>query len=457
MLESRLLETAVPRPVLELCKRLRKNGYGAWVVGGCLRDLLLGRKPEDWDIATTALPVQTMRLFSRAVPTGIEHGTITVLWRGKSYEVTTLRGEGGYSDNRHPDNVFFVSEIEQDLARRDFTINAIAFDPLDKRLTDPFGGMSDLNHRILRTVGEPIKRFSEDGIRVLRAARFCATHELQIQSETLDAISDSLDSFRRVSHERVRDEWLKAMSAAIPSIAFELMRVTGILAITCPPLLDEVGCAQNRCHAFDVWQHTMRCLDTAIPDPILRVAALLHDIGKPKTRLVSEKTADYTFYGHEIVGAEMADEWLRDYRFSNRDRKRIVDLIRYHLVCYGEDWTDSAIRRFIRRVGEENCEDLLALARADVLAKGRPVEDELLMLQRLRGRIREVVHAGTALRINQLAINGHDVMKHLNVQPGPMIGKVLARLLERVIEDPNLNQRERLFELIDRLFDQGEF
>ncbi len=396
-----------------------------------------------------------MRIFSRTVPTGIEHGTVTVLWRGAKYEVTTLRGEAGYSDGRHPDKVFFVTDIEQDLARRDFTVNAIAYDPLEKRLLIPTRCCC-LRHRLLRTVGDPRKRFSEDGLRVLRAARFSATHEFRIEDRTKEAISDSLDSFRRVSHERVRDEWLKAMTATKPSIAFEVMRTTGILEVTFPQLLDQVGCLQNQSHAYDVWQHTMICLDTAKSDPIHRMAALLHDVGKPKTRRFSDKTNDYTFYGHEVVGAEIADAWLCEYRFSNHDRKRIVDLVRYHLVCYSEDWTDSAVRRFLRRVGQENSDELLALARADVLAKGRPVEAELLAIERLRERIREVLEAGSALRVNQLAINGHDVMRHLNSQPGPMIGKVLRSLLEQVIDNPELNQRERLFELVDQLLERGD-
>jgi tRNA nucleotidyltransferase (CCA-adding enzyme) len=456
MVDELRLAATVPKSVVELCKRFRAKGHEAWVVGGCLRDVLVGRKPGDWDIATSALPQEIMRIFSRTVPTGIEHGTVTVLWRGAKYEVTTLRGEAGYSDGRHPDSVFFVTDIEQDLARRDFTVNAIAYDPLNRSLTDPYGGVVDLCHRLLRTVGDPRERFSEDGLRVLRAARFTATHGFQIEEETAAAISDSLDSFRRVSHERVRDEWLKAMNATAPSVAFEAMRAMGILDITFPQLLEQVGCTQNQSHAYDVWEHTMICLDAARSDPILRMAALLHDLGKPRTRQYSDKTNDYTFYGHEVVGAEIADAWLRDYRFSNRDRKRIVNLVRYHLVCYSEDWTDSAVRRFLRRVGQENSDELLALARADVLAKGRPVEDELQAIERLRERIREVLEAGSVLRVNQLAINGHDIMRHLNSQPGPMIGKVLERLLEQVIENPELNQRKRLFELVDQLFERGD-
>jgi len=235
------------------------------------------------------------------------------------------------------------------------------------------------------------------------------------------------------------------------------MRATGILGVTFPQLLEQVGCTQNQNHAYDVWEHTMKCLDAARPDPIHRVAALLHDVGKPQTRRYSDKTNDYTFYRHEVVGAEIADAWLREYRFSNHDRKRIVGLVRYHLVCYSEDWTDSAVRRFLRRAGRENSDELLALVRADVLAKGLLVENELRAIDRLQERIQEVLEAGSALRVNQLAINGHDIMRHLNSQPGPKIGRILERLLEQVIENPELNQRERLFELVDRMLERGDF
>jgi tRNA nucleotidyltransferase (CCA-adding enzyme) len=252
---------AVPRDVLELCERLRSQGKRAWIVGGCVRDLLLGRTASDWDVATDARPKELLRIFPRAIPTGIEHGTVTVVKEGHHYEVTTLRGEGTYTDGRRPDWVEFVDDITADLARRDFTVNAIAVDPLDGKLIDPFDGRGDLARGLLRAVGDARERFAEDGLRVLRAARFVATLELALDPATEAAIRPTLDTYRKVAHERVRDEWVKTMKARAPSRAFEVMRRTGILEVTCPELLEGVGMEQNKWHAYDVWRHGLECLD----------------------------------------------------------------------------------------------------------------------------------------------------------------------------------------------------
>ncbi len=451
MVVSQVKSGAIPEPVLELCRRIEQGGYRAWLVGGSLRDLLMERTPKDWDLATSATPRQIMGLFKRVIPTGIEHGTVTVLWRDSGYEITTLRGEGGYSDARRPDSVHFITDIERDLSRRDFTINALAYDPLTGRLIDPFGGLGDMRAALLRTVGRPEERFAEDGLRVLRAARFVATLELQIEPHTRDAISAALDSFRRVSPERVRDEWLRTLQAREPSRGFELMRTTGVLEVTCPELQEQVGCAQNRFHAYDVWTHSLKCMDACELGPLHRLAGLLHDLGKPRTRALSEKTSDFTFYNHEVVGAGMADVWLKRYRFSNEEREQVVHLVRQHLVCYSSDWSDAAVRRFVRRVGLERVDDLLQLARADALAKGLPVEGELRALQELRERIEQAREQGAAFGIRDLAVDGRDVMQRLDVRPGPIVGKVLEELLQRVLERPDLNQRDDLLRAIDEI------
>jgi tRNA nucleotidyltransferase (CCA-adding enzyme) len=441
----------IPPPVLELCRRLRDAGFRAWVVGGCLRDLLAGRAVSDWDVCTSALPAQVQRTFRRVIPTGIEHGTVTVLLEGTPYEVTTLRGEGAYTDGRRPDSVHFVDDIDQDLARRDFTVNAIAYDPLDDRLVDPFRGREDMARRVLRAVGDAHERFSEDGLRVLRAARFVATLEFELDEATAAAIPATLDTFRKVSPERVRDEWLKTMKARRPSRAFRVMASTGILGVTYPELAAQIGCTQNKWHAFDVWGHSLETLDALEGDPVLRLAGLLHDIGKPRTRALGEKTQDYTFYNHEAVGAQMADAWLRAFRFSNEERDRVVHLIRHHLVCYADTWSDAAVRRFLKRVGPERVADLLRLAQADALGKGRPVDAELAGLVELQGRIDAIVASGSALSTRDLAVNGADVMKRLGIRPSRRVGEVLEQLLERVLEEPSLNDRDALFALVDVL------
>ncbi len=312
----------------------------------------------DWDIATDARPKELLSIFPRAIPTGIEHGTITVVKDGHHYEVTTLRGEGTYTDGRRPDWVEFVDDITRDLARRDFTVNAIAVDPIDGKLIDPFDGRGDLQRGVLRAVGDPRARFSEDGLRVLRAARFVATLELELDAATEAGISPTLDTFRKVAAERVRDEWLKTMKARRPSRAFEVMRRTGILEVTCPELLEGVGMEQNKWHAYDVWRHGMECMDACEADPVLRIAAMLHDVGKPRTRAWSDKTGDYTFYDHDRVGAEIAAPIVERLRFSNDERERIVALVRFHLFHYSDEWSDAAVRRWIRRVGPGRLADL---------------------------------------------------------------------------------------------------
>jgi tRNA nucleotidyltransferase (CCA-adding enzyme) len=437
----------VPKDVQQLCALLRSRGKRAWIVGGCVRDLFRGREAADWDVATDARPPELLRIFPRAIPTGIEHGTVTVVSgdRQHHYEVTTLRGEGTYTDGRRPDWVEFVDDITRDLARRDFTVNAIAIDPVSGDVIDPFGGRSDLAGGVLRAVGDPRERFAEDGLRVLRAARFVASLELTLDPATEAAIPSTLDTFRKVAQERVRDEWVKTMKARAPSRAFEVMRRTGILEITCPELLRGVGLEQNRWHAFDVWRHGLACMDACAGDPILRIAALLHDVGKPATRAWSEKTSDYTFYDHDRVGAEIAEPIAARLRFSNDERARIVALVRHHLFHY-DQWSDSAVRRWIRRVGADRVEDLYALNEADVRGKGRDFANDLEALSGLKAHVARVLAEGAALSTRDLRIDGHDLMRELGVRPGRIIGELLEALLEVVLSDPSANDRATLLE-----------
>jgi tRNA nucleotidyltransferase (CCA-adding enzyme) len=446
---SRVDLALVPQDVLDLCERLRSKGKRAWIVGGCVRDTLLGRAAADWDVATDALPKDLLTIFPRAIPTGIEHGTVTVVRDGRHYEVTTLRGEGTYSDGRRPDWVEFVDDITADLARRYFTVNAMALDPSDGKVIDPLDGRGDLQRRVLRAVGDPRERFAEDGLRVLRAARFVATLELTLDPATEQAIAPTLDTYRKVAAERVRDEWLKTMKARQPSRAFDVMRRTGILAITCPELLEGVGMEQNKWHAYDVWRHGMECMDACLPgqtDPVLRIAAMLHDVGKPRSRAWSDKTEDWTFYDHDRIGAEIALPIADRLRFSNEERERIVALVRFHLFHYSDDWTDAAVRRWIRRVGADRLGDLYRLNQADVRAKGRDFEPDLAALAGLEAHVARVLAEGAALSTRDLKVNGHDLMRELGVKPGRVIGTILEALLDAVTTDPSLNERGRLIE-----------
>src|SRR5688572_11741590 len=452
-MSTRQLQASVPSEVRELCQRLKEAGHRSWIVGGCVRDELLRQEADggpaargDWDIATSARPEQVTKLFRRVIPTGIQHGTVTVLMSEGQYEVTTLRGETSYSDGRRPDAVYFVDDIKDDLARRDFTINAIAYDVLEGRLIDPFDGARDLEQRLLRAVGRAAERFAEDGLRVLRAARFVATLEVELEAETARAIQPSLDSYRKVSAERIRDEWLKTMKAPLPSRAFEVMKEHGLLAITAPEMLESVGCAQNRYHAYDVWGHAMSCLDKAPVAPVLRVAALLHDVGKPRSRAFSDKTNDYTFYEHERIGAEMVEPMLSRLRFSNEERQHITALVRHHLICYDASWSDATVRRWLRRVTPELVPDLYLLNEADVRGKGRDCSPDLEALAGLKLHVERVLAAGAALTTRDLAVDGRVLMQELGMQPGPDLGRILRALLDEVVEDPSKNQRETLLE-----------
>ena len=434
----------VPRDVFTLCDKLREKGKRAWIVGGCVRDMLLGRDVSDWDVCTDARPGELVKIFPRAIPTGIEHGTLTVVMNKQHYEVTTLRGETTYSDGRRPDAVHFVDDITADLARRDFTINAIAIDPATGKVIDPFDGRGDLERKLIRAVGNPLERFGEDGLRVLRAARFVSTLELELDPETERAIAPTLDTFRKVSQERVRDEWVKTMKARRPSRAFDVMRRTGILGVSCPELLEGWGLEQNKYHAYDVWRHGMECMDACAGDPILRIAALLHDVGKPRTRAFSDKTKDWTFYEHEIVGAEIAEPICTRLRFSNDEKARITSLVRHHLFHYSSDWGDGAVRRWIRRVGKDLVPDLYRLNEADVRAKGKDASEDLASLAALMAHVEKVMAAGAALTPRDLVVNGNDLMKEVGMRPGRAIGEVLEALLELVLTDPAVNERETL-------------
>lgn len=448
----------VPPDVAFIVRRLREKGKRGWIVGGCVRDVLKGSEPKDWDVATDARPEEVKRMFGRVIDTGIAHGTVTVMVEHRPYEVTTLRGEGAYSDGRRPDKVEFVEDIVADLARRDFTFNAIAIDPIDGHLIDPFGGEKDLERGVLRAVGDPAERFAEDGLRILRAARFSATLGATIDPATERAMGapSSLATFRKVSAERVRDEWVKSMAAKKPSVAFDAMLRCGVLGITCPELLESVGCEQNRHHAFDVWGHAMACLDASEPNVVLRFSALLHDVGKPRSRAMSDKTKDYTFHNHESIGAKMADPILQRLKFSNEERTKIVSLVRHHLICYSSDWTDAAVRRWLRRVGTDLAPMLYLLGRADVRGKGRPVDDELADIDELEQRAGKLIAEGTALSTRDLQVKGNDLMAELGLPPGPKIGKILERLLEIVTDSPTLNERSSLIEEARKLLEEPD-
>ncbi len=443
------MRSAVPTDVLAVCQRLRERGHEAHLVGGGVRDMLLGREPADFDVATDARPEAVLDLFGHAyaIPTGIKHGTVTVLTNGISrhVEVTTFRGEGAYLDGRRPSSVTYTKSLEEDLARRDFTMNAVAYDPIDDRVADPFEGRDDLNRRLIRAVGDPLARFNEDGLRPMRAVRQAAQLEFTIEAATRAAIPQTLDVVRKVSAERIRDELLKLLAAPRPSHGLELMRETGLLAVVLPELLEGVGCTQNRFHKHDVYGHTLAVVDQTRGDAIVRLGALLHDVGKPRARQPREGApGEYSFFKHEYVGRDMADEICRRLKLSNADRERVVGMVAHHMFYYSPDWTDGAIRRFVRNVGgAEALDALFALREGDVAGRGFG-EDPDTEIAELKRRIDTVASADAALKVTDLAIDGKDVMRVLGIPPSRQVGRVLERLLEKVLDDATLNTRERL-------------
>ncbi len=431
------------------------------MVGGAVRDLVRGQSAHDFDIATSATPAEVIGLFGRkrTIPTGEKHGTVTVVVDDNGarhhIEVTTFRGEGAYSDGRRPDDVVFVRSLVEDLRRRDFTMNAIAFDPIDEKLEDPFFGKRDLDARLIRAVGDPLERFAEDGLRAMRAVRFAAQHQFTLDPATESAIAERLEVFRKVSAERMRDELVKILAAPKPSIGLELMRSTGLLGEVWPELLEGVGCVQNRFHSHDVWHHTLAVVDaTALGSPvgppwIVRLSALLHDVAKPRTAEAKpDAPGEFSFFRHEYVGAKLADEMLRRLKFSNDEREHVVGLVLNHMFWYSAEWTAGTVRRFISRVGEKALPDLFSLRDGDVRGRGKG-ENPGVELDQLQARVTEEIASAAAFKITDLAIGGKEVMQILACPPGPIVGEILSMLLERVLDDASLNTVEKLTELVE--------
>ncbi|MBA4701600.1 MAG: CCA tRNA nucleotidyltransferase [Ruminococcus sp.] len=434
------MKIELPRKVIMIINNLQLHGYEAFAVGGCVRDSILCRKPEDWDITTSAKPEEIKRLFRRTVDTGIEHGTVTVLIGKEGFEVTTYRVDGTYEDSRHPIGVTFTTNLEEDLKRRDFTINAMAYND-EVRLVDVFGGMQDLNHHLIRCVGDPMERFSEDALRILRAVRFSAQLAFPIEKETAEAIRKLAPTLKNISAERIQVELVKLLMSDHPELiqdAYEL----GITKVILPEWDAMAGVEQNTPHhKYDVAEHTLCALKNVKKDKILRLAILFHDMGKPFMRTTDEVGVDH-FKGHALVSEEIARKVLRRLKFDNDTVKKVTRLVCYH--DYRIEATPGNVRRAMNRIGVELFPYYLAVRMADVKAQS-PYErrKKIENIVEMREIYQEILINDQCVTLRQLAISGKDLMQ-LGMQPGRQMGDMLNELLELVIDEPEMNEKEKL-------------
>ena len=443
-----------------------KNGFKAYLVGGAVRDMFMNKEASDWDVATDATPEQVISAFKKVIPTGIAHGTVTVHFMGEEIEVTTFRIEQGYSDGRHPDKVSYASDIEEDLSRRDFTMNAIAVSLKDGSIVDPFNGKADIKNKVIRSVGNPLERFNEDGLRPIRAIRFASQLGFEIETYTLQAISNEniLKKTSTISIERFRDELVKLLKSPKPSVGLKLLESTNIMKLFLPELLEGRNCIQNDVrgyHVFDVLDHNFYSCDGAPVHKVnVRLAALLHDIGKPASKVVrvTDEGEIYNFFSHEKYSETIARKLLTKLRFSNNEINNVCHLIENHMFHYEESWSDAAIRRFVVRVKPENIEDLIDLRLADMYGKyNMPIQikesNACDLLIQLQDRIKKIQEENSAFTLKSLAVSGKDLME-IGIPSGKLIGKILDSLLETVLDDPKQNSKDVLLNIAKKLYEQ---
>ena len=439
----------IPQEVKSVVETLERAGHEAYIVGGCVRDLLLGRKPKDWDVTTNATPEATQALFEETYYTN-EFGTVGVVNASvsddsyKVIEVTPYRLEGRYSDSRRPDSVVFSQDIADDLKRRDFTINALAYSPATGELIDLYDGIKDIEAGILRAVGEPKARFEEDALRLLRAIRIAAELGFAIEAHTLAAIGETAGQLEKISKERVQAEFVRIINSSKPMDAITLCQKLGLLRYIVPELEEGIGVEQNQAHSYDVWEHNLRSLQHAADKgwPFsVRIAALFHDIGKPKSRRRDEARGDWTFHGHDVVGARMTKKVLENLKFPRETIELTTNLVRWHMFFSDPDKiTLSAVRRIIRNVGPEHIEELINLRICDRIGTGRPKEQPF-RLRKYQAMIDEALR--DPISVGMLKIDGARLME-MGEKPGPRFGWTLHALLEEVLDDPKLNTAEYL-------------
>jgi tRNA nucleotidyltransferase (CCA-adding enzyme) len=447
----------IPKEVKSVIESLKKSGFQAYIVGGCVRDFLISQEPKDWDVTTNAKPEEIQKVFPESF---YENKFLTVTAKTgskkenlKEIEITTYRTEAGYSDKRHPDEVKYAKTLEEDLKRRDFTVNAMALRPGSGQayeIIDMFNGQKDLKAKTIKAVGKPEERFNEDALRMVRAIRFSATLDFKIEPKTLEAIKKNAGLIKMISEERVRDEFLKIIMSERAAEGIELLRETGILSFIIPELMESYNIGQNKHHIYDCWQHALLALKYAVKKGFaqdIRLASLFHDIGKPRTKKGDGQ--DSTFYNHEIVGANMTKKLMERLKFSKNEIEKVVRLVRYHLFYYNAgEVTDSSVRRLVRNVGPENMEDLLKVRQADRIGSGVP-KAEPYKLRHLKYVVDKV--SQDPISAKMLKIDGNEIMKMLEIKPGPKVGQILDILLGMVLDNPEKNNKEVLEKEAGRL------
>ncbi len=445
----------IPKEVGEISRALSVAGYENFLVGGCVRDALIGREPKDWDITTIATPEEIQKVFPDSFYEN-DFGTVGVKVSSeveslKVVEITPYRLESGYSDSRHPDSVSWASKLDDDLSRRDFTINALAYNLETSELIDLFEGQEDIEKKIIRTVGEPGHRFQEDALRMFRALRLASELNFAIESETQNAVEINVDLMAKISKERIRDEFTKIIMSDTPATALDMSARLGLLKYISEEFEKGIGVEQNKAHAYTVWEHLLRSLNHAAAKKFplhVRLSALFHDIAKPHTKAM--KNGQATFYGHEVVGARLAKRILEDLKFPKEIIEKVTKLVRWHMFFSDtEQISLSAVRRMVRNVGPELVWDLMDTRVADRIGTGRPKETPY-RLRKYHSMIEQVMR--DPISVKQLVTKGEDVMKLTNSSGGPHVGAILEILLSEVLVDPSLNTKEYLENKIKELY-----
>lgn len=457
-------KSKIPQFVSHVTERLQKAGFEAYLVGGCVRDLIMDREPKDWDITTNARPEQIQKVFEE-LKTVFENnfGTVTVInisaneadrdvtreiRKEDEVQITTYRSDGKYSDSRHPDSVSYETKLEKDLERRDFTMNAISWDPIKDIVVDPYKGHKDIKDKLIKCVLYPNDRFREDALRMLRAVRFSTVLNFAIEGETLKAISENSELLKNISPERIRDEFMKIIDSPSPAMGVDLLQKTGLLKYIIPELEEGIGCEQKGAHIYDVYNHILhalqhsadKCLSTAV-----RLSAMFHDIGKPATRRYDKTRDKYTFFGHEVVGARITKKVLERLHFSRETIDLVVKLVRNHMFFSDtEQITLSAVRRIVRNVSPEHIWLLMEVRECDRV--GMKKAEAPYRLRKYHAMIEEALH--DPISVGQLKIDGEYLMKELDMKPGPRMGWILHALLDEVLENPELNTVEKLSERV---------